>query len=65
MKVTIITICYNRVKTIEKSILSVLSQDYTDMEYIVIDGNSIDGTQKVIENYQHQIIIYLVECLNR
>jgi len=61
MKVTIITICYNRVKTIEKSIQSVLSQDYTDIEYIVIDGNSSDGTQKVIEKYQHQIAHYVSE----
>lgn len=61
MRVTIITICYNRVKTIEKSILSVLSQDYTDIEYIVIDGNSTDGTQEVIEKYKHQIARYLSE----
>jgi glycosyltransferase involved in cell wall biosynthesis len=61
MKVTIITICFNRVKTIEKSIQSVLSQDYTDIEYIVIDGNSTDGTQKVIEKYQHQIAQYISE----
>jgi glycosyltransferase len=61
MRITIITICYNRVKTIEKSIQSVLSQDYTDIEYIVIDGNSTDGTQKVIEKYQHQIAQYVSE----
>ena len=61
MRVSIITICFNREQTIEKSIQSVLSQDYADIEYIVIDGNSADGTQKVIEKYQHQIAHYISE----
>jgi glycosyltransferase involved in cell wall biosynthesis len=61
MKVTIITICFNRIQTIEKSIQSVLSLDYTDIEYIVIDGNSTDGTQKIIEKYQNQIAHYISE----
>jgi glycosyltransferase len=61
MRVTIITICYNRIKTIEKSIESVFSQDYTDIEYIVIDGDSTDGTQKIIEKYQNQVAHYISE----
>ena len=55
MKVSIITVCYNRVATIEKAIRSVLEQNYSDIEYIVIDGNSTDGTQTVIEQYRHQL----------
>ncbi len=51
MKLSIITVCYNAASTIEDAIKSVLSQDYPDIEYIVIDGNSTDGTQKIIEKY--------------
>ena len=61
MKVSIITVCYNRVKTIKKAIQSVLDQDYKDIEYIIIDGNSKDGTQQVIEKYQNQIAQYISE----
>ena len=61
MKVSIITICYNRVKTIEKAIQSVLSQDYEDIEYIIIDGKSKDGTQQIIEKYRNQITNYISE----
>ncbi|WP_281224931.1 glycosyltransferase family 2 protein [Flavobacterium aquiphilum] len=61
MKVSIITICYNRKATIADSINSVLSQDYSDIEYIVIDGNSTDGTKDVIESYADSISKYLSE----
>jgi glycosyltransferase len=61
MKVSVITICYNRFSTIEKAILSVLNQDYPDIEYIVIDGNSKDGTQAVIEKYKDRISNYISE----
>lgn len=49
MKVTIITVCYNRVKTIRQALESVLSQTYPDIEYIVVDGASTDGSVAVIE----------------
>ena len=49
MKISIITVCYNRKSTIEKAIKSVLEQNYSDIEYIIIDGNSIDGTKEIIE----------------
>ena len=44
MKVSIITTCYNREKTIAQAIESVLNQDYPDIEYIVIDGGSRDDS---------------------
>ena len=64
MRVTIITICYNRVKTIEKAIQSVLNQEHKDIEYIVIDGNSTDGTKAIIEKYTNRIAKYISESDN-
>ena len=61
MKVSIITVCYNSAKTIEQTIQSVLSQDYPDIEYIVIDGASKDGTQGIIQKYQSYIAKTLSE----
>ena len=48
MKVSIITVSYNSVSTLYDSIKSVLSQTYSDIEYIIIDGGSKDGTLDVI-----------------
>ncbi|WP_369765668.1 glycosyltransferase family 2 protein [Flavobacterium sp. WC2429] len=61
MKISIITICYNRSATIAKAIESVLNQDYPNIEYIVIDGNSTDGTQSIIERYLGEISTYISE----
>ncbi len=58
MKISIITISYNRVGTIASAIESVLSQDYPNVEYIVVDGASTDGTQAVIERYADRITHY-------
>lgn len=51
MKISIITVCYNSAATIEKTINSVAEQIYEDIEYIIIDGNSNDGTLSIIKNY--------------
>ncbi|MCI9846274.1 glycosyltransferase family 2 protein [Flavobacterium pectinovorum] len=61
MKVSVITVCYNRKATIEQSIKSVLSQNYPNIEYIVIDGNSSDGTQDIIKLYSEKISKYVSE----
>lgn len=61
MKVSIITVCYNSAKTIEQTIQSVLTQDYPQIEYIVIDGASKDGTQGIIQKYQSSITKTLSE----
>ena len=50
MKISIITSCYNRVSTIRGAIESVLSQDYPDIEYIIVDGASTDGSVEVIRD---------------
>lgn len=55
MKVSIITTCYNRGTTIRGAIESVLVQDYHDIEYIVVDGASSDGSLAVINEYKNRI----------
>lgn len=52
MSFSIITICYNSEKTIERTIKSVLSQTYKDYEYIVVDGASKDGTLNIVKRYE-------------
>lgn len=61
MRITIITVCYNRKATIGKAIKSVLKQNYHDVEYIIIDGNSTDGTKEIIESYGDRISQYISE----
>lgn len=55
MKVSIITSCYNRKETIRGAIESVLAQDYPEIEYIIIDGSSKDGSLDVINEYKDRI----------
>ncbi len=55
MKVSIITTCYNREATIRGAIDSVLAQDYPDIEYIVVDGASKDGSMAIINEYKDRI----------
>ena len=52
MRISIITVCYNSEKTIACSIKSIIDQDYSDIEYIIIDGKSKDGTLDIIERYR-------------
>jgi len=61
MKVSIITVTYNSDKYLEKCINSVLSQDFPNIEYIIIDGNSTDNTKKIISKYHDNIDIFISE----
>ena len=61
MTVSIITSVYNNKETIEEAIASVLSQTYDDIEYIVVDGASTDGTIEVIKKYEGQISTFVSE----
>lgn len=65
MKISIITVVYNNKDTIQDAMNSVLSQDYDDLEYIIIDGASVDGTIEVIkdvaERYSKRSIKFISE----
>jgi glycosyltransferase involved in cell wall biosynthesis len=50
--VSILTVCRNSEKTIAKTIESVLNQTYHDLEYIIVDGASTDGTRDIITRYE-------------
>ncbi len=55
MKVSIVTVCLNAVATVRDAIDSVVSQDYPDIEHIVIDGESTDGTLEALRPYESRI----------
>lgn len=52
MKVSLITVTYNSGATLKDTIESVLSQDYNNIEYIIIDGKSTDNTLNIIQKYE-------------
>lgn len=60
-KVTVITICLNAEKYLEQTILSVINQDYSNIEYIIIDGKSKDRTIEIIKKYEKKIKIWISE----
>lgn len=55
MKFSIITACFNAERTIEQTIKSVIEQDHPDIEYIIVDGASTDGTMDVVRRYEGRI----------
>lgn len=55
MKISIITITYNSAATVEDTIKSVVSQDFPDIEYLIIDGLSKDNTISIVNNYTRHI----------
>jgi len=61
MKVSIITACFNSIATIEHTIQSVYNQDYQDIEHIVIDGESTDGTIDIVKEYQAKLGQFISE----
>lgn len=60
-KFTIITVTYNAVHWLERTILSILSQSYPNLEYIIIDGDSKDGTIDLIKQYAPGISFWISE----
>jgi glycosyltransferase len=61
LKISIITSVYNNQETIAEAMDSVLSQTYTDIEYIIIDGGSTDDTVNIIKSYQNRIAVFISE----
>ncbi len=61
IKVSIITVCYNSAVTLEKTILSVAGQSYKNIEYILVDGNSNDGTLDILKKQELKISKWISE----
>lgn len=60
-KISVITVCRNAAELIEATMLSVLNQKYDNIEYIIIDGASTDGTQDMVNKYSDRIAYFVSE----
>lgn len=60
-KISIVTICYNAAKDLEKTLSSVVSQTYSNIEYIIVDGGSYDDTLNIIEKNKSKITKWISE----
>jgi glycosyltransferase involved in cell wall biosynthesis len=61
MRISVVTVCYNSVSTIEQTLVSVARQTHPDVEHIVIDGGSTDGTLDVLERHRAGLAVVVSE----
>jgi glycosyltransferase involved in cell wall biosynthesis len=55
MRISVVTACRDASAFLEATLRSVVGQDYPDLEYIVLDGGSRDGTQEIVQRYAHHL----------
>src|ERR1051325_2927905 len=70
ISLSIITPCLNRAQNVESAIQSVLTQGYADVEHIIVDGGSTDGTLEILTRYPHLKVLSekdhgMYEALNK
>jgi glycosyltransferase involved in cell wall biosynthesis len=61
MNISLVTVCYNSVKTIEETLRSVAEQEYPHVQHVVVDGASTDGTQDIVSRYLRSADIFISE----
>lgn len=61
IKISVITITYNSEETLEDTIKSVISQEYDNLEYLIIDGGSKDHTLDIVQKYRDKIAVVVSE----
>lgn len=60
-RLSVVTVCLNSARTIERTVGSVIAQSYPDVEYIIVDGMSSDGTLEILSRYRKEIDVLVSE----